>query len=49
MSKIALRGWLVVGTTGLETGFSLLKLVVKVLSSSSFSAERAKQKSDILF
>jgi len=33
----------------METGFSLLKSVVKDLSNSSFSAFLAKQKSDILF
>lgn len=47
--KIYLPGWLVVGTVGMDIGFSLLKSEVKVLSNSSFSAFRAKQKSEILF
>lgn len=34
---------------GTIIGFSRLKFVVKVLSNSSFSAFRAKQKSDTLF
>jgi len=33
----------------METGFSLLKSAVNDLSNSSFSAFRAKQKSEILF
>jgi len=46
---VCLQIWDLAGATGMETGFSLLKSAVNDLSNSSFSAFRAKQKSEILF